>query len=72
MANSNRHKFLADLIDDLTVEQLSLMLNDFAIMGHPVSRANIRGWRARNGLQLTQNEIDSGKNAHRQTNNTIS
>lgn len=39
------HSFLTDLLDDLTREELTNMLNYFAISSIPVSRASIKYFR---------------------------
>lgn len=39
------HTYLSDLLDDLSHEQLTELLNYLAVNHYHASRANVRAWR---------------------------
>lgn len=48
------HVYLADLLDDLDVWQLTSLLNWLSCQGFKTSRGNIKAWRKANNLPVRE------------------
>lgn len=49
---SENYTYLADVLDDLDLKQMTLLLNDLALGQQRVTRRNINNWRKEHNLPV--------------------